>query len=455
MGLMGGSNPYFVENPIAAALNGLRSGGMDGYKSALDKRKMDAEIANQQATRAQQQQLVDIQTQAAQQKQAEVQRLDEYRKANLAAQSPVAASVQMPGQSMPLGGGLLSGQELQVAPMEQRVMTQPDPMAVQQKQAALYQQYDPEGYGKMMAENAMKPQAINPILSKLIDAAQNGSIDAQGKALLERSGYGGMFQQKPNDKETWGEPFESSIAGKRALVQKSSYGQVRPVIQDTSTTVRVSNGDNRRLAQSTFVSPDGVPLLFDKDAGTYIKATIQGGGSAAPKPNALTPESATKLEMLDTTIRLVPQIREQMFDKNGNVGWADVANAQVRTWGTKGRKIATDINQAVEQVLRVESGAAVPEAEVTRAAARFKPQIGDTKEIIAGKLENLEKFVTGARDKVGIGRSASAQGREVVQTVAPKVMTSLPPASQHKGRTVMGSDGIKRKSNGTKWELSR
>lgn len=42
--------------------------------------------------------------------------------------------------------------------------------------------------------------------------------------------------------ETWGEPYAMSVGGKKAMVQKSSRGQIRPVVQDVSTTVKVSTG---------------------------------------------------------------------------------------------------------------------------------------------------------------------------------------------------------------------
>lgn len=50
-------------------------------------------------------------------------------------------------------------------------------------------------------------------------------------------------------KETWSEPFAMSVGGKKAMVQKSSSGQIRPVIQDVSTTVKVTAGGGGSMGQ--------------------------------------------------------------------------------------------------------------------------------------------------------------------------------------------------------------
>jgi hypothetical protein len=133
------------------------------------------------------------------------------------------------------------------------------PKTLAEQMAVLQQQGGPEGV-KMAADFANKPQTMNPIVAKLIEAQQNGTINEQGKAILKMAGYD-MFAPKPGplvtdatgvriadapgvkvkpEGETWGEPEEMNIGGKRALVQKSSTGQIRPVIEDKSTTTTVN-----------------------------------------------------------------------------------------------------------------------------------------------------------------------------------------------------------------------
>lgn len=470
MGLMG-NNPYYSGNPWAMALDS----GMAAWNSEEDrqlaKQKQAADIANAESIRSQQQQMIDMQMQSAKQKQ------DEYamsQKAQGDFQQRISPRQLVDAGGIPttLGEGLLppefNGQASDpawgetLAAMQGRKELPALPLSPIE-QAGYASRLGKEGSHVMETyQKATADKPMNPLYVKMIEAAQAGALNEQGKAMLNAAGYG-QFIQKP-DKTDNSHNVQTLPSPDGKTEQKFQYNPTTrrydiPMGEPyavKSQVMKINTGDGNPVAQSTFVDPrTGMPLVFDKKAGTYRVASIQGGGGVTGKPTALSPEAATKVEMLDTTIRLVPEIRRQMFDAKGNIDWLDVANAQTKTWGTKGRKIATDINQAVEQVLRVESGAAVPEQEVVRAAARFKPQIGDTKEIVLSKMNNLEKFVQGARDKFNVGRSPQAQGNEVIQRVPPKTMTSLPPASEHAGRTVIGSDGIKRKSNGSKWELVR
>jgi hypothetical protein len=51
------------------------------------------------------------------------------------------------------------------------------------------------------------------------------------------------FVEKPDTTETWGEPYETTVGGKKIRVQKSNRGQERAVGQDVSTTVKVDTGN--------------------------------------------------------------------------------------------------------------------------------------------------------------------------------------------------------------------
>jgi len=208
--------------------------------------------------------------------------------------------------------------------------------------------------------------------------------------------------------ETWGNPEPMTVGGKRAMVQKSSRGQVRPVLQDTSTTVKVSAGGQEPVAQTTFVDAEtGKPLVFDKKTGTYRIANVEGG--VAPKPGAMSPEQATRAQQFETILTNIPKIREMVLDKKGNIiSRLDIANSQAGTWGTKGREIRQAVKRTVEQALRIATGAAAPDSEVANYTDMYAPQIGDTKEQIAEKFKALETFAEGTRAKFNVGRSQPA-----------------------------------------------
>lgn len=170
------------------------------------------------------------------------------------------------------------------------------------------------------------------------------------------------------------------------------------------------SGGNSPVAQSTFVNPDtGKPLVFDKRTGTYREAIVEGGVTA--KPPALTPEAAAKAQLVEQGLTYIPKIRSELIDKNGKVNRTHVVNIAARTPYTKGRELSTYILDAVEAKLRAESGAAVPEPEVKRAAKRFIPQVADNDSTIKVKIDNLERFLKGTSDKINRGRGTSKSGK--------------------------------------------
>lgn len=158
--------------------------------------------------------------------------------------------------------------------------------------------------------------------------------------------------------------------------------------------------------QSQFVDPEtGVPLVFDRTTGTYRRAAIEGGGQATPKPAAFTPESAAKTQLIEQGLSYLPEIRKGFLGEDGKtVDRVNVANNATRMVFTEGRRLNTLILDAVEAKLRAESGAAVPDTEVTRSAKRFIPQVGDSDATIVVKLNNLEKFLQGTSEKISQGR---------------------------------------------------
>ena len=67
---------------------------------------------------------------------------------------------------------------------------------------------------------------------------------------------------------------------------------------------------------------------------------------------------------------------------------------------TEGRTANVLLKDATEAKLRAESGAAVPDSEVKRAAERFRPDIIDSRETIKVKVDLLGDFLEGVFDKV-------------------------------------------------------
>lgn len=402
MGLMdiGSGNPYARINPLAAFIDQ----GLKGYQSE------EARFAAKQkdaAAQAQQAQLMAM-------KQAEAQRAADQDAANkLAANSlrdRIAATYDRPIQT-----GLLSMGDIQ----QQSVLPQDSPYGVQavdtsaMRQPVLagkpmtqqdWLQHAAQYAGTPTATAAMQIGSVQPKESFAEKLIATGKYDpASVMSFLQ--GQGQLKFAKDPTVVTWSEPYYDQVGGKKVLLQRSSAGQVKPVVEDKSSTVVVSRDGGSPLQQSSFVDPNsGVPLVYDKRSGTYKPATIEGGVGIVAKPAAWTPETAAKASLLDSSAAALGEVRKLIYDKDGRVNRGNVANAATRTWFTDGRQLDAKIKAAVEGVLRAESGAAVPDNEVKRASERFRPQVGDSDETIASKLNALDGFVSNARGKIQQGR---------------------------------------------------
>lgn len=209
-----------------------------------------------------------------------------------------------------------------------------------------------------------------------------------------------LQQYKESRKPTSGKTGRTTWTG--------TVNELGDINKDVASVAPVTNVFNS-VAQTSFVDPaTGKPLVFDKNTQSYRVANIEGGGGVTPKPNAMSPEAATRAQQFDTVIANVPKIRDMVFNKNGEINRIDVANASVGTPFTKGREIRQTVKRTVEQVLRIATGAAAPDSEVKNYTDMYSPQIGDTKEMINNKLKALNDFAEGARTKYNIGRSPQA-----------------------------------------------
>jgi hypothetical protein len=176
---------------------------------------------------------------------------------------------------------------------------------------------------------------------------------------------------KEADTETWGEPYEGSVGGKKAMLQKSNRGQVRPVISDTSTTV--------------VVKPGG--------AGH--------GGGAVPGGKIL---PAGQLE----SIADMKRVKDVMAEAQGLLKATKVDTGPVvgrlQSLGSKVGLASDDfVNvqqkmQTAENImLKLRSGAAVTESEYQRFKKEF-PRTSDSPEVRDRKMNNAINYATELMD---------------------------------------------------------
>lgn len=97
-------------------------------------------------------------------------------------------------------------------------------------------------------ENGWKPEVMKAGEAEILF----GAGEISGKEYMDIN-----YPKEAKEEETWSEPYETKVGGKKAIVQKSNKGKVVPVIQDKSTTVTVTP-DVGRTKQNTVVYVDKV-----------------------------------------------------------------------------------------------------------------------------------------------------------------------------------------------------
>lgn len=146
-----------------------------------------------------------------------------------------------------------------------------------------------------------------------------------------------------------------------------------------------------------------------KEGEPGVLEPIPGGPATV-----LSPEQAAKTELLQNGIKDVERFRELVF-KDGKPDRALLAAMMAPGGGIPGtdsRLAYSYIYNAVEAKLRAESGAAVPEAEVTRMAKRFVPSALDNDKTIESKVDRLGEFLGGSLGRVKGQPGAGTQGRD-------------------------------------------
>jgi hypothetical protein len=121
----------------------------------------------------------------------------------------------------------------------------------------------------------------------------------------------------------------------------------------------------------------------------------------------LAAESASKLTLISQAISDLESVEKKLFTKEGRFlrGLAAAANIPGGRlpgipsvgFGTKAREISSEINNALEAKLRIETGAAATQEEFDRLQDRFGITAFDTAASAKSKLRRLKEFMKNAR----------------------------------------------------------
>ena len=235
-------------------------------------------------------------------------------------------------------------------------------------------------------------------------------VDAQGRPVYLTK-TGGLGPEAYTEKVA----FKSPITSDDLQAAMAEIG-INPAEEASYTTENIGKAARYLREQKAKAAASNIILGADPNTGNIIigsskgpisPTTVQTGPLLSKTQAPLPPEQAAKVQLIEQALSYMPSIREGVLGTDPDkptINRTDIVNMGLRTPFTKGREISTLILDAVEAKLRMESGAAVPEQEVTRMAKRFIPQAADKDTTIKLKIDNLEKFLSEAAAKVRTGR---------------------------------------------------
>lgn len=236
MGLMSG-NPFYSGNPWASALDGIRAGM--GEAEAYNKNKRDEEIAKELRARQEQEQV--------QRDELYNMKINEYQKV-------VAEEERMKGIQSQFATRTASGQ----------------PLTAMEAAGFIGQNSNLAPAVKQYADMQPKREEMTPAKAMEIFTPESVEMWRQTGKTSDLRRY-----EKPENKETWSEPTPMSIGGKNAIVQKSSNGQIRPVIQDSAPRITMNTGDRADLYEKKAAFGELPKLRQDAAAAVQVMPKLK------------------------------------------------------------------------------------------------------------------------------------------------------------------------------------
>lgn len=236
------------------------------------------------------------------------------------------------------------------------------------------------------------------------------------------------------------------------ILNSLSYGYVPPADVSNKEELRgqLQTLQNRRKQISG--------LLLDPELKDFAKAEMSALDEEVKNIRQLekeqrklkegkSPGDAAKISMVKKGIKDVDKAAEILMDKEGNFK-ENVVGSMVSVGlpftdtklingipFTEGRRARSLILNAVNAQLRAESGAAVPEQEVERAAQRFIPNLFDNEETKKTKLNSLRELLSGTIKETALPPEEKINlGLKAEKNITEKAMQKL----QNTGRTQDG-----------------
>lgn len=122
---------------------------------------------------------------------------------------------------------------------------------------------------------------------------------------------------------------------------------------------------------------------------------IPGSMRIAEQPKGQEAEKAGKFTMAQNSLDEITATASSFFNPDGTLNRKLLTQSKVNLPFSKGRSAKQAFKRALETSIRIMSGAAVPETEVTRYLDMFMPDVLDSDEAAKAKVDSLYKFLNG------------------------------------------------------------
>lgn len=248
----------------------------------------------------------------------------------------------------------------------------------------------------------VNPETAGTALSALLDtperqiARQELGLRQQNLAIEQQKAARAAQQQKL---------IQDLILGGGGAMQPAPTAQptqnmsMAPWAQQTAASVAAPTAgqpDPNKLAMVGALTGDPQVMQYANFLQQQKSKQEDRDYEANVKP--LSGEAATRLSLVKEGQRAVSSVKELVRDKDGSLDHFTIAQIQdipltgAITLTPKARKLWTQAYTMANAKLRLETGAAAPEAEVRRTAKALLPSLLDSSSVIDEKLSVPEQF---------------------------------------------------------------
>lgn len=265
------------------------------------------------------------------------------------------------------------------------------------------------GYKNKQAEQEMQArQEMADLMGQKGATPENAQMFMTAESQAPRGLLGGQLSMDEYKAKTAGLLFKQGKA-KEALAMLGGGGKQTSLQQNLLAAGLQPGTPEYQKAVLANVMKPGVSIStgssYNIPQGYMLKDPNNPSLGVTPIPggnkDAATPEAAGKIQMQRSAQKQLNTVKSLMFNKDGTSNSKNIVNSQKilgfsGTPGTTGRTMRTAMEQGIQAITRLETGAAMPASEVDNTRERFMPTPFDTEEAKKLKFDMFSDFINGS-----------------------------------------------------------